>query len=86
MGMLIDDLLQFSRTGRTEMRQCVRDMNMILGEVIESLRQDNSDRTIEWIIGKLPQSVLCDSSMLKLVWMNLLSNAVKFTRQERVLR
>jgi PAS domain S-box-containing protein len=79
MGMLIDDLLQFSRTGRTEMRQSVTDMNTILGEVIESLRQDNSDRTIEWIIAKLPL-VFCDSSMLKLVWMNLLSNAVKFTR------
>ena len=79
MGMLIDDLLQFSRTGRTEMRQSVTDMNTILEEVMESLRQDNSGRTIEWIIDKLP-SVLCDSSMLKLVWMNLLSNAVKFTR------
>ncbi len=79
MGMLIDDLLQFSRTGRTEMRQSVTDMNTILEEVMVSLRQDNSGRTIEWIIDKLP-SVLCDSSMLKLVWMNLLSNAVKFTR------
>ncbi|MGD0036968.1 MAG: PAS domain S-box protein [Bacteroidota bacterium] len=79
MGMLIDDLLQFSKTGRAEMRQTVSDMNVILGEVVESLRQDNSNRTIEWIIGKLP-SVLCDSSMLKLVWMNLLSNAVKFTK------
>ncbi len=79
MGVLIDDLLQFSKTGRIEMRQSVSDMNVILGEVMESLRHDNSNRMIKWIIGKLP-SVFCDSSMLKLVWVNLLSNAVKFTR------
>jgi len=79
MGMLIDDLLQFSRTGRAEMRQSVADMNVILGEVMESLRRDNPNRTIEWINGTLP-SVYCDEAMMKLVWMNLLSNAVKFTK------
>jgi PAS domain S-box-containing protein len=79
MGMLIDDLLQFSRTGRTEMRQAQTDMNGIVHEVMESLRQDNPLRAIEWIAGRLP-SVFCDEAMLKLVWMNLLSNAVKFTR------
>jgi PAS domain S-box-containing protein len=78
MGILIDDLLQFSRTGRAEMRQSVTDMNMILKDVKESLRRDNPNRSIEWINGKLP-SVYCDEAMMKLVWMNLLSNAVKFT-------
>jgi PAS domain S-box-containing protein len=79
MGMLIDDLLQFSRTGRTEMRQSNSDMNNLLQEVIESLKGDNKNRQIEWITCKLPQ-VFCDGAMLKLVWINLLSNAVKFTR------
>jgi light-regulated signal transduction histidine kinase (bacteriophytochrome) len=79
MGMLIDDLLQFSRAGRTEMRQSNWDMNEIVEEVLESLHPDISNRTIEWIIVKLP-SVFCDKAMLKLVWINLLSNAVKFTR------
>jgi PAS domain S-box-containing protein len=79
MGMLIDDLLQFSRTGRTEMRQSNSDVNNLLQEVIESLKSDNKHRQIEWITCKLPQ-VFCDGAMLKLVWVNLLSNAVKFTR------
>jgi PAS domain S-box-containing protein len=78
MGTLIGDLLQFSRTGRTEMRLSNSDMNEIVQEVLESLRQDSSNRMIEWVVGKLP-SVFCDEAMLKLVWMNLLSNAVKFT-------
>jgi PAS domain S-box-containing protein len=79
MGMLIDDLLQFSRTGRAEMRQRKTDMNEIVADVRRSLDHDNPDRSIEWLIPELP-TVYCDHAMLKLVWMNLLSNAVKFTR------
>jgi signal transduction histidine kinase len=79
MGVLIDDLLQFSRTGRMEMRHSDVDMNEIMNEVIKSLRIENPDRKIEWIQKKLP-SVYGDTAMLRLVWINLLSNAVKFTR------
>jgi PAS domain S-box-containing protein len=79
MGLLIDNLLQFSRTGRAEMRRSDSDMNEIVKDVVESLSKDNPDRTIEWTAGKLP-SVFCDTAMLRLVWVNLLSNAVKFTR------
>ncbi|MFH0801699.1 MAG: PAS domain S-box protein [bacterium] len=79
MGILIDDLLQFSKTGRAEMRLTRTDMNEMVKEVFEFLRNDNPNRTINWTIRELP-TVFCDKSMLKLVWMNLLSNAVKFTR------
>jgi light-regulated signal transduction histidine kinase (bacteriophytochrome) len=83
--MLIDDLLQFSRTGRMEMHQSDLDMNEIVKEVKESLCKDNPDRKIEWVLGKLP-SVNGDEAMLRLVWMNLLSNAVKFTRTRKKAR
>jgi PAS domain S-box-containing protein len=79
MGKLIDNLLQFSRTGRAEMHQSELEMNGIVQETVEFMRKDNPDRTIEWVIGKLP-SVDGDDATLRLVWMNLLSNAVKFTR------
>ena len=78
MGTLIDELLQFSRTGRIEMRRSYADMNMSVEEVVLVLQQESPKRKIEWIIGNLP-SVYCDGAMLQLVWMNLLINAVKFT-------
>lgn len=79
MGLLIDDLLQFSRTGRAEMRQSETDMNKVVHDVIEMLRRDHPNRTIDWNIENMPQ-VFCDESMIKLVWMNLLSNAVKYSK------
>jgi PAS domain S-box-containing protein len=85
MGVLIDDLLKFSRSGRVEMRESIIDMNRIVEEVSERLRQDNPQRNIEWSIAQLP-SVRCDNAMMHLVWENLLSNAVKFTRTRKMAR
>jgi len=85
MGMLIDDLLKFSRSGRVEMHVSAVDMNWLVKEVSERLRQDNPQRTIDWSIAQLP-SVHCDNAMLHLVWENLLSNAVKFTRTRKTAK
>ena len=79
MGKLIDNLLQFSRTGRAQMRRMELEMNGIVQETVESVIKDNPDRVIEWIVRQLP-SVYGDDATVRLVWMNLLSNAVKFTR------
>ena len=85
MGILIDDLLQLSRTGRQEMRQANVDMNDILQEALKIVKHDTSDRPIDWIIARLPH-VFGDHNLLLLVWINLLSNAVKFTRLKKKAR
>ncbi|MEI7892038.1 MAG: PAS domain S-box protein [Myxococcales bacterium] len=85
MGVLIDDLLQFSRTGRAEMRQERVDMNLLLQEALTPLREANSGRTIEWVIEDLP-SVRGDCALLRQVWVNLLGNAIKYTRPRETAR
>jgi PAS domain S-box-containing protein len=83
MGKLIDDLLQFSRTGRQEMKLTDIDINILLKEVLEEVKKDSKERIISWSIPALP-NVYGDYSMVRLVLVNLLSNAVKYTstRQE----
>lgn len=82
MGVLIDELLQFSRTGRQEVRKIKIDMNTLVKEVVSGLKQNLENREIIWEIQKLPE-VFGDYSMLKQVWFNLLDNAVKYTRNTK---
>jgi light-regulated signal transduction histidine kinase (bacteriophytochrome) len=78
MGTLIDDLLSFSRMGRTEMRRVEVDLAAMVEEVRREVTIGTSDRRIAWDIGPLPP-VHGDPAMLRVVLTNLLSNAVKYT-------
>jgi signal transduction histidine kinase len=79
MGRLIDDLLAFSRMGRTEMRLAPVSIGDLLQDVLKDMRGELQGRKIAWEIDPLPK-VYADVSMLRLALANLLSNAIKFTR------
>ena len=100
-GTMIDALLEFSKTGRVEMRvepvdmeRMVRKMNLKMSEnksaqankqtenqaSNQSNDQPVDNTVIEWRIEPLP-TVVCDRSLIQLVWQNLLENAIKFTQQ-----
>jgi signal transduction histidine kinase len=78
MGRLIDDLLQFSRTGRQELQKTKIEMNLMVNEVVENIKQDLEKRDILWKLQELPE-VFGDYSLLKQVWLNLIDNAVKYS-------
>ncbi|HEY3760149.1 MAG TPA: ATP-binding protein [Verrucomicrobiae bacterium] len=79
MGALIDDLLVFSRMGRSEMRRTTVNTDSLVAECISEMAQDLQGRAIEWDISPMPE-VNADRPMLKQVWVNLISNAVKYSR------
>jgi signal transduction histidine kinase len=81
MGILIDDLLQFAKTGRTELRVRNLDMRAIVNEVLQSLQGAIAGRKIEWQLGVLP-AARGDAVLIRQVWFNLLENAVKYTRRQ----
>ena len=79
MGHLIDDLLSFSRTGRTELKTERVRLDELAQESIRVLELANRDRNIVWKIEALP-AVLGDRAMLRQVFANLVGNAVKYSR------
>lgn len=78
-GGMIDDLLQFSRTGRAEMQYTAVNMERLVQEAKRQVEPLIGDRTIQWQIAALPV-VTADRNLLRLVWQNLLENAVKYTQ------
>ncbi|MGA9121480.1 MAG: PAS domain S-box protein [Bacteroidota bacterium] len=79
MGVLIDELLLFSRMGRAAMHLTPVDFNMLVEESIRGLQWELQGRRLQWTVDPLPK-VSGDPTMLRLVFENLLSNAIKYTR------
>jgi polar amino acid transport system substrate-binding protein len=79
MGRLIDDLLDFSRLGRSDIRLVSVDVSRLVAEVRADLEGATRDRAIVWRVGEMPM-VKADQGMLRQVIQNLLTNAIKFTR------
>ncbi|OLE21166.1 MAG: hypothetical protein AUI36_34515 [Cyanobacteria bacterium 13_1_40CM_2_61_4] len=79
MGRLIDDLLAFSRMGRTALDRRRISLDAVVHDALQELQDAGTDREITWAIRPLPH-VYGDPAMLRLVLVNLLSNAVKYTK------
>ena len=78
MGDLIGALLEYSRTGRAEMRESSVELDALVREAIHNLERATAGRNISWQIASLPR-VVGDPAMFKQVFANLLGNAVKYT-------
>ncbi len=86
-GRLVDDLLSFSKLGRTSLSSIRVDMRKLVSEVMQSREQEIVGRDIEWQIGVLPPAY-GDPSLLRQVWANLVDNAIKYSasRAKTVIR
>jgi PAS domain S-box-containing protein len=80
MAHLIDDLLEFSRLGRSPLRRQQVGMGQLVQSALDRLEPERAGREINLQVGALPVAQ-CDPALLQQVWINLLSNAFKYTRQ-----
>jgi PAS domain S-box-containing protein len=78
MGKLIDDLLAFSRIGRTEMNYSSVDMATMANSIFFELTTPGGREPIDFHVAPLPPAQ-GDPALLRQVWANLLGNAVKFS-------
>ncbi|MHC1742728.1 MAG: PAS domain S-box protein [Syntrophobacteraceae bacterium] len=78
MGELIDDLLTYSRMGRTEMTPVQIDMEALAQTVFDELTTSEDRKRIELQLKGLPKAE-SDRTMLHHVWSNLIGNALKFS-------
>jgi signal transduction histidine kinase len=79
MGVLIDDLLAFSRVGRKELERRPVDMERLARSVAEELQTAEPGRGLMFELHDLCPAI-GDQALLRQVWTNLLANAAKFTR------
>ena len=65
MGMLIDDLLAFSRTGRAEMHPIEVNMREMIDQIILDRALEIQGRKVTWDIKPLPVAA-ADAGLLRL--------------------
>lgn len=83
LGHLIDDILDYSRAGRLPLRRAAVDLDTLVNDIVDELRQEFP--AVNFEIRLLPV-VQGDAAMLRQIFVNLLGNACKFSaRRERPL-
>jgi signal transduction histidine kinase len=81
MGQLIDDLLEFSRLGRQEIRRATVNIDVQVRTIASELMEREKDRKINLDIQPLGSAPV-DDNMLRQVWINLIGNALKYSRNK----
>lgn len=79
MGMLIDDLLHFSRTTRQPLSVRRVDLAALTRDCYQELDPQREGREIEFTVAAMPPCE-ADPILLRQAMLNLLSNAVKYSR------
>jgi signal transduction histidine kinase len=80
MGSLIDDLLEFSKTSRSELIKSRFNTEDEVKRIASNLMGLEKNRNVEIDI-KVLEACCGDIAMLRQVWTNLISNALKYTRK-----
>lgn len=80
MSQLIDDLLEFSRIGKRQVKKNIVDMNELVAGVIRELASPGGPK-VSFQVDKL-HSVKADRAMMRQAMMNLVSNAIKYSARK----
>ncbi|PXY46784.1 PAS domain-containing sensor histidine kinase [Flavobacterium hydrophilum] len=85
MGVLIDDLLAFSKLGRKQVSSANINMEALIQGVINEVIIEKDENIPIFEIEELAQAN-GDASLIKQVWVNLISNAIKYSKYKSETR
>ncbi len=83
MGMLIDDLLTFSRLSRASLNKTNIDMAGLAHDIFQTLTEHTDPSRIRFAIGDLPPTH-ADLNLMRQALTNLIANALKFSRRRAI--
>jgi len=78
MSALIDDLLEFARCGREQLRREDLSMDALVNDALQQVRHAHPNDEVEVVVQHLPHA-RGDAALIRQVWLNFLDNAVKYT-------
>ncbi len=81
MTKMIDDLLNFFRTGKRELVRTEIKMNLMVESICRNYDGQNGSN-VRIVIKQLPDAI-ADGNSLRQVWQNLISNAVKYSSKKQ---
>jgi signal transduction histidine kinase len=81
MNSLIDDLLAFSKLGRTDLTKVSLSMKTLVSGIWEEAFQLEQNRSVEFILHDIPDAY-AEKTTIHQVWVNLISNALKYSRNQ----
>jgi signal transduction histidine kinase len=85
MGQLIDDLLEFSRLGRQEIRKALVDVDEQVKNILSELVEREPGRKIDLNVQPLGTAAI-DQAMMRQVWINLIDNALKYSKNKEATK
>lgn len=78
MEHLVNDLLYFSRLGRTELAIQETDPNAVIDEIRQMMEAFLKERQASIVVPKRMPNIICDRPRITEVFRNLITNAVKY--------
>ncbi len=85
MGQLINDLLQFARVTRSEMKREPVDLSALVAAIARNLQKAQPHRQVEFAIAANVVAK-ADAHLMQIVLENLLNNAWKYTSKHAIAR
>lgn len=78
MEHLVNDLLYFSRLGRTHLAVQKTDLNKVIADICQMMESTLKERKAKVVMPQVLPLILCDRPRITEVFRNLITNAVKY--------